>query len=162
MARVHRTRFRGMGRAGNAWRRLIESPLLRAKLPRMKNLKSLQTLALAGVAVAFMSGCSSTQMSQNSSTDQHAGYRFASSGGWVPLTDTRYLGMFPLEWNPVAYENYTFAVPVQGAATTSTSSLPQFSENLQPGEAFVEAAGGASEVKRVIKYSPFQSAGIGR
>jgi hypothetical protein len=121
----------------------------------MKNLKSLQVLALAGVAVAFTSGCSSTGMADNSSNDQNAAYRFVSSSGWTPITDVRRLGRFPLEWNPVSFETYTFQVPV-AAPTTVAASLPSFNEELQPGDAFVEAAGADNgQVKRVILYAPF-------
>lgn len=131
----------------------------------MKNLKSLQALALAGVAVALTAGCSSTNMGQ-SDTDSTAAYRFASSSGWTPITDTRQLGKFPLEWNPVSYESYRFEVPAESADQSMASAeTPQFNENLQPGDTFVEAAGASQDsgqVKRVIKYTPFASAGFGR
>ncbi len=129
------------------------------------NIKSLLVLAASGAAVAFTTGCSSTGYSSSDSTmDQNAAYRFVSSSGWTPITDVRQLGKFPLEYNPVTYETYTFAVPVANSQTiAATDSLPEFREDLQPGEAFVEAAGADAEnptVKRVILYSPFGRTGL--
>ena len=132
----------------------------------MKNLKSLQVVALAGLAIAFTSGCSSTGYSENTSTDENAAYRWVSSGGWTPLTDVRQLGKFPIEWNPVAYETYMIRVPIadQSLAMSSSTSLPSFSESLEPGDAFVEAAGAegdSGQAKRVVLYSPFGGTGLG-
>jgi len=144
---------------------------------RMKNLTSLQALALAGVAVALTTGCSSTQSAANDSNAE--GYRFAGPPGWTPITDNRYLGMFPTEWNPVSYESRILAVPADGDASASVGASAsvdagsdasvtahasadgqQFSTDLQPGDTFVEAAGsdGEGQVRRVILYSPFSGA----
>ena len=86
--------------------------------------------------------------------------------GSVPITDIRYINKFPLEWGPVAHESYTFRVPVADESRvnlTATGSAPTFETNLQPGDAFVEAAGsdGSSggQVKRVIRYTPFGGGG---
>lgn len=184
------------------------------RLVRMKNLKSLQVVALAGVAVALTAGCSSTSSNRadNSSSDANAAYRWVSSGGWVPITDIRKVAAFPPGWVPgdfgaVSYETYVFTPPTSDAAmgsagvttssrassttvstdgshttissdhpasttvstdgsstTVTTASSPEFNENLQPGDTFVEAAGANSDspkVRRVILYSPFGTAGIG-
>jgi hypothetical protein len=180
---------------------------------RMKNLKSLQVVALAGVVVALTAGCSSTSSGRAdyNSSDPNAAYRYVSAGGWVPITDITKMAAFPQGWTPgefgpVSYETYTFAPPVadqamgsaavttsassssttiatdgshttvstqpgstttiasDGSSTTITSNSPQFSENMQPGDTFVEAAGANSDggkVRRVILYSPFGTAGVG-
>lgn len=126
----------------------------------MKNTKSLQVLALAGVAVALTTGCSSTGMSSaNTGTDgEYAAYRVAGGSGFQPITDIRQMGRFPVQWNPVsAGEQYVFQVPAKSTTVASTSDLPAYSDSLQPGDAFVEAAGSSNEgeVKRVILYTPF-------
>jgi hypothetical protein len=129
----------------------------------MKNLKSLQLVALAGVAAA-LTGCSSTGYSENESSDRSVAYQWVSSSGFTPITDVRYLGMFPREWTPVSYETYTMAVPTGDAdasASINTASSSQSIENIEPGDTFVEAAGadsdGGGEVRRVILYSPFRN-----
>jgi hypothetical protein len=140
----------------------------------MKNLKSLQVVGLAGVAIALTAGCSSTSMrSENSSTDSNAAYRFVSSAGWAPITSSRQLNSYPQGryWNPsdfgpVSYETYTFAVPAAGQPATTDTSVAQFNEGMQPGDVFVEAAGGPGDnrsgtTRRVILYSPFSSTGLG-
>jgi len=179
---------------------------------RMKNLKSLQVVALAGVVVALTAGCSSTSSGRAdyNSSDPNAAYRFVSAGGSVPITVPEKVAVFPNGWTPgafgpVAYETYTFAPPTgdtatgsaamtstsgsssttisnngstttissdhpatttvatDGSSTTITTSSPQFSENLQPGDTFVEAAGASSDspkVRRVILYTPFGTAGV--
>lgn len=149
----------------------------------MKNLKSLQAVALAGVAAALMTGCSSTESGRagNDSTDRAVAYQWAGSSGWQPITDVRYLGMFPQEWAPVSYESYRMAVPVSDGDTTvavrkdsrnrtvtartdarntsASVSTQGFNESLEPGDTFVEAAGANSDasVKRVILYNPFRA-----
>jgi hypothetical protein len=172
---------------------------------RMKNLKSLQVVALAGLAIAFTAGCSSTsstRVTENSSSNPDAAYRWVSAGGWAPITDTRKTIIFPVGWTPdpfgpVSYETYIMTPPAVGetatgaAAMTTTSTgssttvatdgttttvttapgttvaskpAPEFSEALQPGDTFVEAAGANSDVstvRRVILYSPFSTAGVG-
>jgi hypothetical protein len=138
-------------------------------LPRMKKLRSLRALALAGVAITLMAtGCSSTSSNRadtgSTDSDDLAAYRMSSAFGSVPITDVRYLGKFPMEWGPVAYESYTFRVPVADqstADTTAVGSAPEFQTNLQPGDTFVEAAGadGSPRVKKVIRYTPFGGGG---
>jgi len=173
----------------------------------MKNLKSLQVVALAGVAVALTAGCSSTS-SNHASSDSNAAYRFTSAGGWVPVTDITKMAVFPQGWVPggvVSYESYVFAPPADqnatggaaitssstsssttistdgsqttissdhpttttvasdGSSTTVTTSTPAFSESMQPGDTFVEAAGANSDtpkVRRVILYTPFGAPGV--
>lgn len=51
---------------------------------------------------------------------------------------------------------YTFAVPDPEVETRIDSGAPEFSASLPPGSVFVEAAGGAGEVRtgRVIQHSP--------
>src|SRR5687767_4894925 len=141
----------------------------------MKNLKSLQVVALAGVA-AVLTGCSSTDSAMNDSSDSHAAYRWVSSGGWVPITDARKMVAFPPGWTPgyfgpVSYETYTMAPPAADAdadvtvaadadldrdsTTVTTTSVESdgdvavrsttFHEGLQPGDTFVEAAGADSD-----------------
>ena len=155
----------------------------------MKNLKSLQLAALAGVA-AVLTGCSSTDSAMNEGS--HDAYRFVSAGGWVPITDAQKMVAFPPGWvpgnfGPVSYETYRLAPPADADAdltvasadrdldadTTTTVTTTEdgttvsttFSEDLQPGDTFVEAAGadsdGKGEVRRVILYTPFNSTGIG-
>ena len=170
-----------------------------------------QVVALAGVAVALTAGCSSTSSGRadNNSSDPNAAYRFASAGGWVPVTDITKMAVFPQGWVPggvVSYESYVFAPPTDqsaagspaitsssnsssttistdGAQTTissdhpttttvasdgssttvTTTSSPAFSENMQPGDTFVEAAGANSDtpkVRRVILYTPFGATGV--
>jgi hypothetical protein len=179
----------------------------------MKNLKSLQVVALAGVAVALTAGCSSTsstRVTENSSSDSNAAYRWVSSGGWVPITDTRKMAVFPPGWTPgdfgpVSYETYIMTPPAVGetavgsaamtsssgsttvssngstttvtsnqpgttiasngsTTTVTTAGQPEYNENLQPGDTFVEAAGANSDsgnVRRVILYTPFNTPGVG-
>jgi hypothetical protein len=176
----------------------------------MKNLKSLQVVALGGVAVALAAGCSSTSSDRAdyNSSDANAAYRFASAGGSVPVTDINKMAVFPQGWVPngvVSYESYVFAPPADdqaagsaaitsssssssttistdgsqttissdhpttttvasdGSSTTVTTSSPAFSENMEPGDTFVEAAGADSaspKVRRVILYTPFGAAGV--
>ena len=126
----------------------------------MKKLQSLQALALTGVAITFMAtGCSSTSSNraETGSTDELAAYRMSSAFGSVPITSIHMYNKFPLDWGPVAYESYTFHVPVADQTAVDVGSAPSFETNLQPGDAFVEAAGsdGTSQVKRVIRYTPF-------
>jgi hypothetical protein len=99
---------------------------------RMKNLKSLQVVALAGVAVALTAGCSSTSSTRAdyNSSDENAAYRYASAGGWVPITSAYKNAVFPFGWTPgdfgpVSYETYVFTPPTgemaSGSAAVSTS-----------------------------------------
>jgi hypothetical protein len=103
---------------------------------RMKNLKSLQVVALAGVAVALTAGCSSTSTGRadNDSSGSHAAYRWVSSGGWVPITDAQKMTAFPVGWvpgqfGPVSYETYYMAPPAGSDAgvtvATTDSDLNQ-------------------------------------
>jgi hypothetical protein len=139
----------------------------RERLVRMKKLQSLQALALTGVAaITFMAtGCSSTSSNraETGSTDELAAYRMSSALGSVPITDIQMYNKFPLEWGPVAYESYTFRVPVADQSKVNVGSAPTFETNLQPGDAFVESAGsdGSGKVKRVIRYTPFGGGGAG-
>jgi hypothetical protein len=132
------------------------------KLPRMKKQKSLQVLALAGVAATLLAtGCSSTSSGRaDISSDDRAAYRMSSGMGWVPITDVRLLGKFPLEWNPVAHESYTLTVPEANPnAAASTATTAEYTAGMQPGDTFVEAAGAApggdARVRHVIRYTPF-------
>jgi hypothetical protein len=127
----------------------------------MKKQKSLQVLALAGVAAAlFATGCSSTSSGRadNSSGDR-AAYRMSSGMGWVPITDVRLLGKFPLEWNPVAHESYILTVPEANPNAATTSTTAEYTAGLRPGDTFVEAAGAApggdAGGRHVIQYTPF-------
>ena len=152
----------------------------------MKNLKSLQVAAVAGVAIALTAGCSSTGSTRSTTSNDSgskAAYQWASASGFTPLTDVRYLGLYPQNWNPVSYESYIFTVPapeasasvnvgssgstISGSASSSdvvvttdsgARTTTQFNTDLQPGDTFVEAAGGRSDgqVRRVILYSPMQ------
>jgi len=128
----------------------------------MKKQSSLLTLAVAGVAIVFASGCAQSQRSASVTNDEAAAYRWVSSSGQAPITDIRQMNKFPLEQNPVITYTTTFRVPVK-AQTVAASDLPTFNENLQPGDAFVEAAGASPEeparVKRVIRYTPFSTFG---
>lgn len=130
----------------------------------MKKQKSLQVLALAGVAATlFATGCSSTSSTRaDYSRDDRAAYRMSSGMGWVPITDVKQLGKFPLEWNPVSHESYILTVPdanPNAAAVTTTTASTDFNAGLQPGDTFVEAAGAApgsdARVRHVIEYTPF-------
>ncbi len=130
----------------------------------MKNLKSLQALALTGVIAAFAAGCSSTSANygSNDSNAVRDGYRFAGTSSWTPLTDIHEMGKYPPEWNPVSWgERYTFTVPVakKDKVVVTQSNVPEFTENMQPGDVFVEAAGAPNAekkgVRRVILYAPF-------
>jgi hypothetical protein len=131
----------------------------------MKKQQSLLTLAVAGVAIVFASGCAQSQRSASVTNDQSAAYRWASAPGWAPITDIRQMNKFPLDRNPVISYSTTFDVPVQNPASVdvAVNTLPTFNENLQPGDAFVEAAGAApgdaGQVKRIIRYTPFSGFG---
>lgn len=139
----------------------------------MKNLKALNSLALAGVAVV-MTGCSSMN---SADSGEASPYRTASAGGWVPITYASEMGKFPFEWNMVSYEQYRLAVPTDSAVGSSataeigsdssvSASLDAdadadavgFSADLEPGSTFVEAAGADGEVRvrKVILHTPFQ------
>jgi hypothetical protein len=78
-----------------------------------------------------------------------------------PETRADWVNRFPFHdqnWRIQVIETYTFAAPDSGieVATTTRSDLPEFSASLPPGSVFVEAAGGAGEVRtgRVIQHSP--------
>jgi hypothetical protein len=104
---------------------------------RMKNLKSLQVVALAGIAVALTAGCSSTsstRVTENSSSDPNAAYRWVSSGGWVPITDIRRVAAFPPGWvpgefGPVSYETYIMTPPAVGATATGSAAMTSSSSS---------------------------------
>lgn len=127
----------------------------------MKKQKSLQILALAGLAATLATGCSHTSASRtDSGTDEYAAYRMSSSSGWVPITEARMHNIFmedraSLGRNLMSHETYRYQVPAEGeAAGVVTAS--SFDTSLQPGDTFIEAAGAdAGEVKRVILYTPF-------
>lgn len=132
----------------------------------MKNLKSLQVLALAGLTAALVTGCSSTSAKYSSTNSdpqaKRAAFRFAGSASWSPLTDIHEMGKLPPEMNPVSWgERYTFAVPVANKdnVVVTQTDVPQFSEDMQPGEVFTEAAGAPNAdkkgVRRVIIYTPY-------
>jgi hypothetical protein len=97
----------------------------------MKNLKSLQAVALAGVAVALTAGCSSTSSSRadyGRSSDPNAAYRWVSAGGWVPITDISKMAVFPHGWTPgdfgpVMYETYIMTPPAVGETATGSAAL---------------------------------------
>lgn len=75
---------------------------------------------------------------------------------FTPETRANWVNRFPFyDWNIRVINTYTFAVP-DPALTVTSRDLPTFSENLEPGSVFVEAAGGAGEVTagRVIRHSP--------
>ena len=96
--------------------RLLRSSAGASNLVRMKNLKSLQLVALAGVAAA-LTGCSSTDSAMNDGS--HDAYRWVSAGGWVPITDAQRMVAFPPGWvpgnfGPVSYETYRLAPPTDG------------------------------------------------
>jgi hypothetical protein len=76
-----------------------------------------------------------------------------------PETRANWVNKFPFydnNWNLRVIETYTFAAPDQNLTIASRSDLPQFSTSLPPGSVYVEAAGGAGEVRtgRVIQHSP--------
>lgn len=128
---------------------------------RMKKQKSLQVLALAGVAVTLLAtGCSSTSSGRaDISRDDRAAYRMSSGMGWVPITDVKLLGKFPLEYNPVAHESYILTVPEANPNAAASTTTAEYTAGLQPGDTFVEAAGAApsgdARTRHVIEYTPF-------
>jgi hypothetical protein len=75
-----------------------------------------------------------------------------------PDTRAEWLNKFPFyDRNLRVIETHTFAVPDPALEMSATRrDLPEFSVNLPPGSVFVEAAGGAGEVRagRVIQHSP--------
>lgn len=80
-----------------------------------------------------------------------------SALSFAPETRATWVNKFPFyDWNLAVVETYTFAVPDPEITVTASSDLPTFSEDLEPGSVFVEAAGGAGEITagRVIRHSP--------
>lgn len=80
-----------------------------------------------------------------------------SALSFAPETRATWVNKFPFyDWNMAVVETYTFAVPDPEITVTASSELPTFSEDLEPGSVFVEAAGGAGEITagRVIRHSP--------
>ena len=76
---------------------------------------------------------------------------------FAPETRANWVNRFPFyDWNIRVIETYTFAVPDPDITVTAGRDLPTFSEDLEPGAVFVEAAGGAGEITagRVIQHSP--------
>ena len=76
---------------------------------------------------------------------------------FVPETRATWVNRFPFyDWKLSVIETYTFAPPDPTLSVTSGADLPTFSENLEPGSVFVEAAGGSGEITagRVIRHSP--------
>jgi hypothetical protein len=94
----------------------------------MKNLKSLQVVALAGVAVALTAGCSSTSSDRvDNSSSANGAYRFVSSGGWVPITDAQRMVAFPPGWTPgyfgpVSYETYVLTPPADAGSEVTVAA----------------------------------------
>lgn len=76
---------------------------------------------------------------------------------FAPETRATWVNKFPFyDWNMAVVQTYTFAVPDPDLTVTAATELPTFSEDLEPGSVFVEAAGGAGEITagRVIQHSP--------
>ena len=76
-----------------------------------------------------------------------------------PETRANWVNKFPFydqNWNLRVIETYTFAAPDPNLEIASRSDLPEFSTSLPAGAVYVEAAGGAGEVRtgRVIQHSP--------
>jgi hypothetical protein len=76
-----------------------------------------------------------------------------------PDTRATWVNKFPFydqNWNISVIQTYTFAAPDPTLEVASSADLPQFSQSLPPGSVYVEAAGGAGEVRtgRVIQHSP--------
>lgn len=74
----------------------------------------------------------------------------------APDTRADWLNRFPLDWNTRVIQTFTFAVPDPDLRLTAEAGAPPFSADLEPGAVFVEAAGGAGEIRagRVIQHSP--------
>ncbi|MDX1950953.1 MAG: hypothetical protein SFY81_02145 [Verrucomicrobiota bacterium] len=112
------------------------------------------TLMAAGVAMLSV-GCASSNMARN---DDASGYQTTVTAlSITPLTNPRQLGMFPMEWNIQSIETYTFLVPEPNVEVTGDLPLA-YSDDLQPGDVFQEAAGadndGEARAIRVIRHSP--------
>lgn len=79
-----------------------------------------------------------------------------SALSFSPETRADWMNRFGMDWaqRMQTIEVYTFHVP--DLDLDSTDSLPSFSANLPVGSAYVEAAGGAGDVRtrRVIQHSP--------
>ena len=79
----------------------------------------------------------------------------------TPETRAQWVNKFPFYdqgWQLRTIQTYTFAVtdPSVEVSANTRSDAPEFSASLPPGSVFVEAAGGAGEVRtgRVIQHSP--------
>jgi hypothetical protein len=78
-----------------------------------------------------------------------------SALSFVPETRATWVSKFPLDRNLRAIEVHTFAVPSDIDVDTDRNT-PEFRADLPAGSVFVEAAGGAGDVRtgRVIQHSP--------
>ncbi|MGZ8919405.1 MAG: hypothetical protein ACXW3L_00340 [Limisphaerales bacterium] len=81
-----------------------------------------------------------------------------SALSFSPDTRATWVNKFPFDRRIRTIDTYTFAVPGSNAdLSTRRSDAPQFRTELPSGSVFVEAAGGAGEVRtggRVIQHSP--------
>ena len=82
-----------------------------------------------------------------------------SALSFSPDTRATWVNRFPFyeaNRNMKVIETYTFAAPDPNLEIASSRNLPEFSASLPPGSVYVEAAGGAGEVRtgRVIQHSP--------
>ena len=78
-----------------------------------------------------------------------------SALSFVPETRATWVSKFPMDRNLRAIEVHTFAVPSDIDVDTDRNT-PEFRADLPAGSVFVEAAGGAGDVRtgRVIQHSP--------
>ena len=103
----------------------------------------------------------STDMVAVDETTEGEARATVSALSFSPETRANWVNKFPFydrNWQLRTIDTYTFAAPdpsVQVSAN-SRSDLPEFNSNLPAGSVFVEAAGGAGEVRtgRVIQHSP--------
>lgn len=74
-----------------------------------------------------------------------------------PDTRATWVNKFPFTDRDLrVIETFTFAAPEPGLELSANTSAPEFDASLPAGSVFVEAAGGAGEVRtgRVIQHSP--------
>ena len=122
----------------------------------MKKLDAFKLSLLAASVAGLGVGCAT---SEHADHDVSRASVTVSALSFTPETRADYVNKFPFydrNWQMRDINTYTFAVPDHEVHVASTSDLPQFSENLPPGTAFVESAGGAGEVRTglVIQHSP--------
>ncbi len=125
----------------------------------------LKLAASAALGTFLLSGCATPN--HDTGMAGTATESAPSTLSFSPVTDPRELTKWSMspyfQRNLRSIDTYVLATPAPGAiATAETTTLPEgtpvpeFTANLEPGQVFVESAGGEVRTYRVITHRPNQ------